>query len=77
MSPKVSLGSRLPLVVTAGQSPNCKDPADPATIILVREKIGASLGNVEINSIHHWSTGDGTCTCVQLATKWWMFITHA
>ena len=63
--------AHLPLVVTAGQPPNCKDPADPATIILVREKIGTSLGNFEINSIHHRSTGDGS---VQEATKWRMFI---
>jgi hypothetical protein len=62
--------------VPAGQPPNCKDPADPATIILVREKVGTSLGNVEINSIHHRSTGDGTWTSVQQATKWRMFITH-
>ena len=55
-----------PLVVPAGQPPNCKGLADPATIILVREKVGTSLCNVEINSIHHQSTGNGTWSSVQI-----------
>ena len=41
-----------PLVVAAGQPPNCKGLADPATFILVREKVSTSLGNTEIDLIH-------------------------
>ena len=61
----VTLAHR-PLVVPAGQPPNCKGHADPTTIILVREKVGTSLGNVKINSIHHQRTGNGTSTSVHL-----------
>ena len=57
-----------PLVVPAGQPPNCKSLADPATIILVREKVGTSLSNIEINSIHHQSTGNGTWSSVHKST---------
>ena len=63
-----------PLVVPAGQPPNFKGLADPATIILVREKVGTSLGNVEINSIHYQSAGNGTWSSVHKSTKWRMFI---
>ena len=58
-----------PLVVPAGQPPNCKGVADPTTIMLVREKVGTSPGNVEINSIHHQSTGNGTWSSVHKSTK--------
>ena len=42
-----------PLVVAARQLPNCKGPADPATFILVREKVSTRLGSTEINLIHN------------------------